>query len=64
MNLKEEGEKIGAEIYDRLKKDYSGLDYHDLLMLIDNIYSGIFGKIYEQTYYKKRGNEYWKGDDK
>jgi hypothetical protein len=62
MNLKEEGEKLGAEIYERLVKDYSGLDYHDLVMLIDNIYAGIFSKIYEQTYKKKRGNEYWKGD--
>lgn len=60
MNIEKEGEKIGAEIYERLK-NYD-LDYHDLTMLIDNIYAAVFNKIYEQTYYKKRGTEYWKGD--
>jgi hypothetical protein len=62
MDLKEEGEKLGAEMYQRLVKDYSELSYDDLKLLIDHIYSGIFQKIYEQTYYKKRGTEYWKGD--
>lgn len=62
LNLKEEGEKLGAEVYERLKKDYSGLSYDDLKLLIENIYSGIFQKIYEETYNKKRGTEYWKGD--
>jgi hypothetical protein len=62
MDLKEEGEKVGAEVYERLVRDYSGLSYDDLKLLIDHIYSGIFQKIYEETYNKKRGTEYWKGD--
>jgi hypothetical protein len=61
MNLKEEGEKVGAEIYERLVKDYSDLNYDDLKTLIENMYAGIFQKIYEETYNKKRGTEYWKG---
>jgi hypothetical protein len=61
MNLKEEGEKLGAEIYSRLVRDYSGLSYDDLKLLIENIYAGIYARIYEETYNKKRGTEYWKG---
>lgn len=62
MDLKKEGEKIGAEVYERIRKEYSGLDYHDLITLIDNLYAGIFQRVYEETYNKKRGHEYWKGD--
>jgi hypothetical protein len=63
LDLKEEGEKVGADIYERLKKDYSGLSYDDLKTLIDHIYAGIFQKIYEETYNKKRGTEYWNGNE-
>ena len=62
MDLKKEGEKIGGEVYERIRKEYSGLDYHDLITLIDNLYAGIFQRVYEETYNKKRGHEYWKGD--
>ena len=62
MDLKKEGEKIGAEVYEKIRKEYSGLDYHDLITLIDNLYAGIFQRVYEETYNKKRGHEYWKGD--
>ena len=46
MDLKKEGEKIGAEVYERIRKEYSGLDYHDLITLIDNLYAGIFQRVY------------------
>jgi hypothetical protein len=63
MDLKEEGEKIGAEVYSRLAKDYSNLSYDDLKTLIDHIYAGIYARIYEETYNKKRGKEYWNGNE-
>ena len=62
MDLKKEGERLGAEVYEKIRKEYSGLDYHDLITLIDNLYAGIFQRVYEETYNKKRGHEYWKGD--
>lgn len=62
MDIEKEGEKVGAEVYERLARDYSELSYDDIKLLIDHIYAGIYQKIFEQTYYKKRGTEYWKGD--
>jgi hypothetical protein len=60
MDLKKEGEKLGAEVYERLR-NYD-ISYEDLRLLVDHLYAGIFQKIFEETYYKKRGTEYWKGD--
>ena len=62
MDFEKEGLKLGAEVYKRLARDYKSLSYDDIKLLIDHIYGGIYQKIFEQTYYKKRGTEYWYGN--
>lgn len=61
MDLKEEGEKLGKEVYERIARDYSELDYFDFKTLVAHLYAGIFDEVYNETYRKKRGSEYWSG---
>lgn len=64
IDLQKEGEKIGAEVYERIARDYTDLDYKDFRNLVEHIYAGIFHRVYEETYKKDRGVEYWNGNTK
>lgn len=63
MNVEEEGEKLGKEVYAKIAKDYSPLSYAEFRLLVDHLYAGIYECVYDRTYRKDRGTEYWNDND-
>lgn len=64
IDLEKEGEKLGAEVYAKIAKDYPDLNYRDFRNLVEYVYAGIYHRVYEETYKKDKSVECWNGSRK